>query len=161
MEVGTASTWPAGALALKAELEARPGRLALLGNQSHTEEAAKRLAEAWGTTPMFVGLALTASETAPSAEFVAKKLSDGAVFVDLEILFWDDLQIDPLPLLRQLARSGPRAFLWPGEIDGTSASFSHPGRPDHYEAQLSDTIVLRARAPRFPDEPPYDIERIP
>lgn len=161
MSSQTAGGWPDRALALRKELEATPGRLALLVDGLRAEEAARRLADAWGTTPVQVGHVLTTSEQPPTPEQVIRELSDGAVFIDLEILFWKDLRLDPVSLIRQLARSGPRVFLWPGHIVAKTASFSHPGRADHYEARLSDAIVLRAKAPRFPDEAPYEIERIP
>jgi len=50
--------------------------------------------------------------------------------------------------------------VWRGDITNNRARYSAPGRPDHYDERLADVVVLRPRITRFPDEVPYDIERI-
>lgn len=82
------------------------------------------------------------------------------VLVDLDVLFWPDVLVDPLRLLRTLARYTPLVALWPGEISGGRATYSEPGRRDHYDQPVpAEAIVLRARSTTFPDELPYEVER--
>jgi hypothetical protein len=50
--------------------------------------------------------------------------------------------------------------VWPGEIVDRRARYSAPGHPDHYDQRLADVVVLRPRTTRFPDEVPYEIERV-
>jgi hypothetical protein len=156
-----APAWAGNAWALREELATNPGRLALLEGGDVAYEVAEEIALAWGTGTTPVGRLLTASEHPPGPQQIVDQLIDGSIFSDLEILFGPELQLSPVFLFRQLARSGPRVFLWPGEIDSKTARFSRPGRRDHYEAGISDTVILRARRRRFPDETPYEIERVP
>jgi hypothetical protein len=153
--------WPTEAAKLRDELGGNPGRLALIVDDDLVLDNAEALARAWRVPKVQVGKTLTAAAEPGSSTEILRRLGLGSVFVDAEILFWRDLRLDPVGLFRQLARTAPRAFLWPGGISSNIASFSRPGRPDHYETRLSDAIVLRALVPRFPDEPPYQMERIP
>jgi hypothetical protein len=82
--------------------------------------------------------------------------------VDLDVLFWRPwLQLDPLLLLRSLARSASRVAAWPGEIEGGTALYSERGRQDYFSAVVRDIVILRSRPVYYPDEPPFEIERIP
>jgi hypothetical protein len=152
--------WPESAYALLEELRAWPGRLALVVDEG-AQSVAERIALAWETQPLPVGRLLTTSAEQPSLDQIREQVADGEVFIDLEILFSPELQLDVLGLFRRLARSRPRIYAWPGRIEGAHASFSALSRRDRYEGALSDAIVLRARPARFPDEVPYEIERIP
>jgi hypothetical protein len=82
------------------------------------------------------------------------------LLVDCAILFDPEVAIDPLALFRTLAKRRPIIAVWPGTIEGGWARYSQPGRRDHYEGQLADVLVLRARPTAFPDEVPYTVERV-
>jgi len=151
----------AGAERLRDELASNPGRLGLLVDGDAAQIAAERLAEAWGVRPIETGMVLTSDPEPPGPGEVIRRLSTGSIYVGLDILFSRDLRVNLMSLLRQMARTAPRVFLWPGQIAGTVATYSRPERPDHFEERLSDALGLRAQKPRFPDEAPYMIERIP
>ncbi len=142
------------------ELADRPGRLALLCGAG-ADRAAEMLGAATGWSPLRVGRVLTATDAPPDPEAVRTVLSDANLLLDCEILFDPELGTDPLQLLRVLARRSPRVAVWPGRIEGGRATYSRPGRRDHYERPLSDAVVLRPRPSGFPDEVPYTLERIP
>ena len=90
------------------------------------------------------------------------RLSGHALLYDLESLFWVAwLRIDPVRYLRHHARERGVIALWPGRVSGRVATFSDPGRRDHLRTELSDLSVLRPLQTRFPDEVPFEIERIP
>jgi hypothetical protein len=65
-----------------------------------------------------------------------------------------------LPFLAGRARRLPTIVVWPGTVRDQRALHSAPGRPDHYDERLDDVVVLRPRTTRFPDEAPFDTERI-
>lgn len=83
------------------------------------------------------------------------------MLTDLDVLFWPDLQLDPIGLLRRLSADGPVIAVWPGRVSGGRVSYSEPGRPDHYDEPLRDALLLRPIHVTFPDEAPYELERIP
>ena len=151
----------AGAQHLREELASNPGRLGLLVDGNAAQTAADQLAEAWGVRPVETGKVLTTYPEPPAPGEVIRRISGGSIYLDLDILFSKDLRVNPISLLRQLARTAPRVFLWPGQLTGTVATYSRPERSDHFEERLSNALVLRARQPRFPDEASYTIERIP
>lgn len=151
--------WPKAAEALRDELARRPGRLALLCGDG-VERVAHLIATAIDVSQVRVGLELTQGGV-PGPDAVRAALGDSTILVDCEILFDPELGIDPLQLLRTLARRAPRIATWPGRIDGGRAIYSESGRRDHYDRQLTDALVLHPRVTVFPDEVPYTIERIP
>ena len=51
--------------------------------------------------------------------------------------------------------------LWPGRITGRVATFAAPGRTDYVRVDVTGISVLRPVLTRFPDEVPFEIERIP
>ncbi|HXF74374.1 MAG TPA: BREX-3 system P-loop-containing protein BrxF [Actinomycetota bacterium] len=156
----SAERWPGAAAALRDELAGRPGRLALVCGED-AERTAERIAEALGVSPTRVGGLLTAEEAPPAPSVVAELLSTATVLMDCEILFDRGVGVDPLQLLRALARRAPRIAVWPGRIASGRTTYSEPGRRDHYERELADTLVIRPRHTAFPDEVPYTVERIP
>lgn len=154
-------TWPSAARALIEELSRSPGRLALVVNGPEANACLGKLGEALDIGLTSVGKLLTPSETAPVPGDVPRLIGDAVLLTDLDILFWPDLNIDPIALLRALSRANPRIALWPGVIDGRRAAYSQPGRGDWFEAGLSDATILIPQKVHFPDEVPYALERIP
>ena len=142
------------------ELATRPGRLALVVDGAKGEGLVARLAALADEAVTLVG-AMIVQDRPITGESFERRLSDASILVDIEILFEPKLELDPIQLLRNLARRKPRLALWPGQIVGGLASYSELGRGDWYESRLENAIVLRPTASQFPDEVPYTAERIP
>lgn len=93
---------------------------------------------------------------------LTERLLGKQFLADLECLFWKPVwAIDPIRFCRRMAQKRGIVACWPGEIQDRLAHFSAHGRPDHFEAQVSDLVVLRPVQTRFPDEPPFSLLRIP
>lgn len=91
----------------------------------------------------------------------AELLTDGSVFTDLDVLFWEPgLHADVAALLSRVAKRRPVAVVWPGAITGGVVRYSEPGRRDFYEKRLDDAIVLRPKVDSYPDEAPYTMEYV-
>jgi hypothetical protein len=154
-------TWPSAATALIEELARSPGRIALVINGPEAGACMTRLSEALGAGLASVGELLTSFETLPNPGDVPGLIGDWVLLTDLDILFWPDLAVHPISLLRSLSRLKPRIALWPGIIEGPRAVYGQPGRRDWFEAGLTDANILTPRKVHFPDEVPYTLERIP
>ena len=159
-QTGGVVSWSASLASLITELTAHPGRLALLRQTTDTDSTVKLMAAALGQEPLSVGRALTLDNDPPAPEHIPGLLADATLLVDLNILFWDALVVDPIALLTILARKRPRVAVWPGQITGDRAVHSEPGRRDYFAQQLVDAIVLKPRRVVYPDETPYTMERI-
>lgn len=142
------------------ELATNPGRLALVVDGENGEGLVTRLA-ALADEPVTLVGAVIVQDPPITGESFERRLSDSSILADIEILFEPNLEIDPIQLLRNLARRKPRVALWPGQIAGGLASYSELGRGDWYGSRLENAIVLRPTASQFPDEVPYTVERIP
>ena len=95
-------------------------------------------------------------------EDLAGRLAGCPLLYDLEAICWDRGRgLDLLRFLRMHARDRGVVALWPGRIAERSATFSAPGRRDYVRIALAELSVLRPVATRFPDEVPFEIERIP
>ena len=82
------------------------------------------------------------------------------LLIDIEVLFSPELAVDPVALLRSLARSNsPRVAVWPGSLQEGRGRFSLPRRADHYDRPIEDVMILRPVLRAFPDEPCFEIER--
>jgi hypothetical protein len=156
----SAASWSVELASLIAELTVHPGRLALLRNTTDTDSTVKLMAAALGQEPLSVGRTLTLDNDPPAPQRVPDLLADATLLVDLDVLFWEALGVDPVALLTLLARKRPRVALWPGQIVGDRAVYSEPGRRDYFSQLLVDAIVLTPRRVVYPDETPYAIERI-
>jgi hypothetical protein len=154
--------WPAAGWALLGELESARGRLTLIRAASAEDSKAlvDQLHSDLGLHVVRLGQALADRPHPPSISDVESACADATVITDLDVLLWPDMHIAPLHFLTGRARRRPTIAVWPGHIDGTRATYSAPGRPDHHDFPLRDTVVLRPRRTRFPDEVPFTIERI-
>ncbi|WP_419922691.1 hypothetical protein [Candidatus Poriferisodalis sp.] len=130
----------------------RPAGLALL-------EELGRVLSTPPTSITQIGLEHT---PARSERELRSRLSGHPLLYDLEALFWVAwLRIDPVRYLHHHARKSGVIALWPGRVSGNVATFSNLGRRDHLRTELSDLSVLRPLPTRFPDDVPFEIERIP
>ena len=158
VQVQAVPGWPQAARDLVRELGAHPGRIALICGPNDARQTAALISEAADIPLVRVGQQLTAEDGVRDPTAV---LSGTGCLLDLDILFWPELRIDPINALHALARRSVVLAVWPGTIERRWARYSVPGRRDYFEAELNDTIVLRPRPQRFPDQVPYEVERIP
>lgn len=154
--------WPSAGRALLDELAAARGRVALIPGSAPTDadDLVGRLSADIGVDTIRLGLALADRPQPPSMADIDAACGDATVITNLDALLWPEMHVSPLQLLALLARRRPTIAVWPGGISGVRASYSVPGRPDHYDIVLRDVVVLRPCTTRFPDEVPFTIERI-
>ncbi len=153
--------WPDAGQSLVNELQASRDRFALIGGDREANDSlVDRLATDLSLPMVHLGAALAAQSMPPTATDIEAAVGSASVIADLDLLLWPLLGIPVLPFLTTLARRRPVIAVWPGEISNGRARYSAPGRPDHHDQRLTDVVALRPRNRRFPDEVPYDIERI-
>jgi hypothetical protein len=142
------------------ELAASPGRFALIDSGPSAGQAVAACEVLLDEPATSAGMVLSAAIEPPSTFAIEMALSPHRLLVDLDMLFWPALRIDPVGLLRRLSRTGSsRVGVWPGSLVGGRASYSALGRPDHYDREISDVLVLRPLDPMFPDQASFEIER--
>lgn len=151
-------TWEYGPEELWAALRTSPGAFVLIvgGASLATME---QLSSQRNTPVSDVGRLLTV-EHKDGWKTPERVLQNHSLLIAMDVLFWPEVMIDPLRLLRSLASHHPVVAEWPGQIRDHRTTYSEPGRPDHYDQPLPvEAIVLRARSTTFPDELPYTVER--
>lgn len=149
--------WSITAKALYAELARSRGRIALVVGRN-----ADDVVSSWAgfVDQEVVSVGRRVTEDRKTLLDVSGALATAGFLTDLDVLFWPTLKVDPLGLLGLLARSQPRIAVWPGAISSRRATYSAPGRLDHYDGPIRDALVLRAHHADFPDQIPFDVERI-
>lgn len=153
--------WPDSGLALFAELAGNPGRIGLAVGGSPGQHTLGPLADALKLDIVSVGRILTGPAKPATADTVRTLLREAQIIEDTDVLFSPEIGIDPLAWLRDSCKRHPVFMRWPGALGDGIATYSAPGRRDHYERRLADAVVLRPITQVFPDESPYRIERIP
>lgn len=160
--MGDSETWPNAGERLVDELNGHRGRFALIvGSPRTNDQLVSRLSESLGLSVCYLGAALSEHPHPPNAPAVEAAIGDASIVTDIDVLMWPALDVPPLPLLRRLARSRATIAVWPGDITNGRARYSTPGRPDFCDERLSAVSVLKPRPQRFPDEIPYEMERLP
>ncbi len=155
------ATWPAAGRELLVELTASRGRYALVDAAAlAADHLCERLASGLDLEIVRLGAALAGAGQPPAAGDVEAACGSATILTDIDLLLWPALRVPALPFLASRARRRAVIAVWPGVITGGRARYSSPGRPDHHDARLNDAVVLRPRTTRFPDEVPYEIERI-
>lgn len=141
----------------------RPGSVSLIvGDRAAGLALLEKLGRALDAQPASITELGLEQTPARSERELSSRLSRYSLLFDLEALFWSAwLPIDPVRYLRHHARKRGVIALWPGRVSGRVTTFSDPGRQDHLRAELADVCVLRPVPTRFPDEVPFEIERIP
>jgi hypothetical protein len=140
-------------------LSRRPGSFALVHGEQRLE-GVNAIAEAASAEVTKLGFTWVAESPGNMRDATAM-LRGKPVLADIDILFWPDVAVDPLRFFASLARRAPLVVEWPGEIKSGRVRYSEPGRPDFYEATLpSEAVVVQGVSTTFPDELPYEVERI-
>ncbi|MDF1597030.1 MAG: hypothetical protein P1T08_13200 [Acidimicrobiia bacterium] len=152
-------TWGNEPKALWDSLQRTPGRFALIvGDLPHS--TLDFLSSQWDTPITNAGHLLTVADEngwkTPEDSLRGSRLLTG-----FDVLFWPTVMVDPLRLLRTLAAHQPVVAEWPGRIADGRATYSSPGRPDYYDNPIpKGIVVLHPLTATFPDELPYQVERI-
>ena len=156
--------WLAGA---REELDvlARPRSVALVGGEAGDRVAGSavlaELGRVLGAAPVSVTEVGLAGVPARSSQELLGRLEGHPLLFDLEALCWNPwLAVDLRRFLEMHARRSGVVALWPGRVSGRVAVFSAPARKDHQRVELGGWSVLRPVATRFPDEVPFEIERV-
>lgn len=144
---------------------ARPGSVALVVGESVARCAGlallERLGQVRGAAPVSVTEVGLLGAPARGWQELLGRLEGHPLLYDLEALCWDPwLGLDLRRFLELHARRSGVVALWPGRVSGRVAVFSAPGREDHQRVELGSWSVLRPVATRFPDEVPFEVERI-
>lgn len=143
------------------ELRSTRDRYALIVGDARSSDAlVDRMAANLDLATVRLGSALAGLDHPPTRREVDEACGDATVLADVDVLLWPDLGLPVLPFLAGRARRLPTIAVWPGRVRDHRALYSTPGRPDHHDERLGDVVVLRPRTTRFPDEVPFDIERI-
>lgn len=146
---------------LLGELQATRDRYALIaGDSPATDAVVERLTWDLGLAAVRMGAALAHVDHPPTQWEIEEACGDATVLADIDLLMWPDIGLPVLAFVIGRARHQPTIVVWPGAVSDQRALYSAPGRPDHHDERLGDVVVLRPRTTRFPDEVPFDIERI-
>lgn len=140
---------------------ARPGTLSMIGAADRDSGVALlvEIGHALGEAPLSVSNVVLGGAPCTSERDVLARLAGHQLLYDLESLCWQPwLHVDPIRLLKQLARREGVVAVWPGSIDGRTIEFSNPGRRDHVRAAVAGINVLRPVRSQFPDEVPFILE---
>lgn len=122
----------------------------------------RELGRVFGSTPTSITEVMFSCAPCRRWDELAEQLKGCHLLFDLEVLCWNREPALDLPrFLRLHAREHGTVALWPGRIAERVATFSAPGRRDYVRVVLTDIAVLRPVLTRFPDEVPFEIERIP
>lgn len=155
------STWPQAGLDLIHDL-ARTGHLGLItGPLEVVPQLVRRFSDEVGVPVISIGRTLRERLSPPTLEEIEASFGSATILDEIELLFAPALHTNVLGLLALRAKRQPTIAVWPGEISNRRASYSIPPRPDHQAAELTAALILRPTRTRFPDEVPFQIERIP
>ena len=163
--VGDDATQPLWLDRVSREIEglSRPESVGLIaGDRAVGLAVLHELGRVFGSAPASITEVMFSRATFGRWDDLAERLEGCPLLFDLEVLCWRREQpLDPLRFLRLHARKHGTVALWPGRITERVAAFSEPGRRDYYRVALTEVTVLRPAPTRFPDEVPFEIERIP
>lgn len=155
-------SWIQAATSTIADLRT-PGSVSLIvGDHGASRQLLETLGRAVSEVPVSV-TELALSDPSPRSEQeLLDRLANYRLLYDLETLCWSPwLQIDPIRFLRRHSRGHGVVAVWPGTVNTRAVAFSLPGRADYVHADPSGLTVLHPVPTQFPDEVPFEFERIP
>ena len=138
------------------EVRALHSRLVLLVADSESERSLllRELAQRRETTILYVGselgtrlVPLPINRRPLAAPSILRELADshagdGLVVLDnIELLFDRTLKLNPVGILRQLARVRSIVAAWPGQVAGEKLIYSEPGHAERQQC-VTDGLVL-------------------
>lgn len=155
------TTWPDAGVALIDELAKSRGRFAILvGPRADTEVTVSRLRDDLGVEVVSVGRTFCERQSAPTMSEIEDALMAATVLTDIDMLFAPALHLPVLGFLARRSRERPTIAVWPGAVSQGRATYSSPGRLDFQSEAITNAVIIHSRPTRFPDEVPFEIERI-
>ena len=141
----------------------RPESVGLIaGNRPDGLAVLHELGQVFGSAPVSITEVMLSRTSFRHWDDLTERLAGCPLLFDLEVLCWRrEPALDLQRFLRLHARRHGMVALWPGRITERVATFSEPGRRDFVRVALTEVTVLRPVPTRFPDEVPFEIERIP
>ena len=141
----------------------RPESLGLIaGDRQDGLAVLHELGRAFRSAPVSVTEVMLSGTPFRHSDDLTERLAGCPLLFDLEVLCWrQEPALDLQRFLRLHARKHGTVALWPGRITERVAMFSESGRRDFVRFALTEVTVLRPVPTRFPDEVPFEIERIP
>ena len=134
-------------------------RLALVvgeaGSGRSTAVAAAAEQHAWALVNVGLSLSERLLDVAPPhraakvsgllTDLIAEGESSVVLLDDIEVLFEPSLQLDPLGLLRDLARYTTLVVVWPGEANSDSLTYATPSHPEHRQYSAAHLPLISVR----------------
>lgn len=78
---------------------------------------------------------------------IEDKNKSTSILKNIELLFDEALKIDPLRLLKRIARNHTLVVGWCGKIDGKYLTYAGPGHRDYKKYTTKDLTILDYHAP--------------
>lgn len=137
------------------EVEALHSKLVLLIAEGGTSKSSllHELAQRRGSTVLNIGselgarlAALPVKQRALAVPGALRELADrhaahGLVLLDnIELLFDRSLRLDPLDLLKQLARARRVVAVWPGQLREGRLIYAEMGHPEHQDYSIDGLV---------------------
>lgn len=153
--------WPDAGVALIDELAKSRGRFALVvGPHAEAEVTVSRLQDDLAVEVASVGRRFCEWQSAPTMSEIDVELMAATILTDIDMLFAPALHLPVLGFLARRGRDRPTIAVWPGDVSQGRATYSSPGRLDFQSEAITNAVIIHPRPTRFPDEVPFEIERI-
>jgi hypothetical protein len=77
-------------------------------------------------------------------EILRDQKSDIVLLDNIELLFADELALDPLRLFQSASRNRTLIVAWPGSFDGASLTYAEPGHPEAKKYTSPQATIVQA-----------------
>lgn len=144
-----------------AALQRRDQVTLVCGPRQDAEGVLDELGRAIGVSPTSLSETALSPLVADTPEELERRLSGRPLLFDLEALCWSPwMGLAPIRFLHAHARQQGVMAVWPGKIEGRSATFSMPGRRDYVHESARGITLITPRPTSFPDQVPFTMERL-
>jgi hypothetical protein len=84
-------------------------------------------------------------------DMIRDETSEVVLLDNIELLFGEELALDPLRLLQSLSRNRAIVAAWPGGFDGACLTYAEPGHPEARRYQTPQAVIVKASDTDRPD----------
>jgi hypothetical protein len=84
-------------------------------------------------------------------DMIRDETSEVVLLDNIELLFAEELALDPLRLLQSLSRNRAIVAAWPGSFDGACLTYAEPGHPEARRYQTPQAVIVKAGDTDQPD----------
>lgn len=85
------------------------------------------------------------------ADLIRDEAAEVVLLDNIELLFAEELALDPLRLLQSISRNRAIVAAWPGNFDGVSLTYAEPGHPEARRYQTPQAVIVKAGDTDQPD----------